>query len=182
MSAIGRAGQLARPVILGTMLSLGAAACGSSNNSPTTATTSATSSGPAASTTPSSPSTGQRPSNLGAAKAAITSAWQRFFAASSGVDTKVSLLQNGSQFRSAIQAGSSNPLASTTAVKVTNITFASPTSANVTYDITSGGKVLLANQSGMAVQSGGKWLVSDSAFCALLSLQGGQLPAACPKG
>ncbi|PZS22182.1 MAG: hypothetical protein DLM54_03350 [Acidimicrobiales bacterium] len=97
------------------------------------------------------------------------------------MNAKVPRLENGSQFRNAIQAGSSNPLASSIMAKVTNITFASPTTANVTYDISSGGKVLLANQTGMAVLDNGKWLVSDSAFCGLLSLEGGQLPAGCPR-
>lgn len=174
--------RLARWTWLVVLLGIGVAACGGGSNSSSKATTTSTKAAPPSSTTSSAPATGQGPTDPTAAKAAITNTWETFFTGSSGVDSKVSLLQNGSQFRSTIQAGSSNPLASSTMAKVTNVTFSSPTSANVTYDITSGGKVLLPNQTGMAVLSNGKWLVSDSAFCGLLSLQGGQLPAGCPPG
>lgn len=184
MRTLARSVWLARSVLLVAALGLGLTACGGGSSSSSTATTKATSTtaAPASSTSSSAPATGPGPSDQAAARAAITNSWQTFFNGSSGVATKVSLLQNGGQFRSAIQAGSNNPLASSTMAKVTNITFASSKRANVTYDIASGGKVLLPNQTGMAVLSDGKWLVSDSAFCGLLGLQGGQLPAGCPRG
>ncbi len=167
---------LARATLLVAALGLGAAACGGGSSKSATTSTST-----ASSTTSSAPATGPAPKDQAAAKAAIIKDWETFFAGSSGVDTKVSLLQNGSQYRAAIQAGSANPLASSTTAKVATVTFTSPTSATVTYDIESGGKVLLSNQRGTALLVNGTWLVSDTAFCSLLSLQGGQLPPGCPK-
>jgi hypothetical protein len=92
----------------------------------------------------------------------------------------VALLQNGSTFSGAIKDFASLPLASGLGAKVTNVTLNSPTSATVTYTITSSGTSLLSGQKGAAVYQGGTWKVGDASLCALFKLiPGGTVPSAC---
>ncbi len=64
--------------------------------------------------------------------------------------------------------------------KVTHVTVTTPTSATVTYNITSNGSSLLPNQTGKAVYENGVWKVGDTSICSLLKLvPGGSAPAAC---
>jgi hypothetical protein len=92
----------------------------------------------------------------------------------------VDLLQNGSQFSSAISAFSKLPLAGGIGAKVTGVTVTSATSATVTYAIVSGSTTLLGGQSGTAVYQDGTWKVGDASLCGLFKLvPGGTLPAAC---
>ncbi len=180
---------LARRIILAPMLAvalaLTVAACSSSSStsaatSPSAASAPASSvpaSAPASSSAPSSPSTGGN----SAAVAQITANWEKFFSSSTPVAQKVTLLQNGSTFEAAIKAFASFPLASSLGAKVTNVTVNSPTSATVTYSITtSSGSTLLPNQKGTAVYQDGVWKVGDASLCGLLKLvPGSTAPAAC---
>ena len=148
---------LALPVLL--------AACGSSS-------TAATSPSPTPSTSTSASPT-----------AAITSAWQTFFSGATPAATKITLLQNGQQFATVIQAQAGSPLAKATQAKVTAVTVTSSTTADVTYSIVQGGQVALPDQKGQAVLEGGVWKVSAPSFQALLKLEQGQAsvsPSATP--
>jgi hypothetical protein len=72
------------------------------------------------------------------------------------------------------------PLASNIGAKVTAVTVNTPTSATVTYNITSSGSSLLSNQKGTSVNQGGTWKVGTASLCALLKLiPGGSVPSAC---
>jgi hypothetical protein len=176
---------LARRITLAPMLvvalALTVAACSSSSSSSAAASPSAASA-PAAPASP-VPASSSAPSNGGnsAAVAQITANWEKFFSSSTPVAQKVTLLQNGSTFEAAIKAFASFPLASSLGAKVTNVTVNSPTSATVTYSITtSSGSTLLPNQKGTAVYQDGVWKVGDASLCGLLKLvPGSTTPAAC---
>ena len=160
---------------LGLALAATVAACSSSSSS-------STSSSPATSApATSAPATSAPASSNGSAAAAeITANWQKFFASSTPVEQKVTLLQNGSTFAGAITALYKLPIASGIGAKVTKVTVTSPTSATVVYDITSGGTPLLSGQTGTAVYQGGTWKVGDASLCSLIRLvPGGSVPAAC---
>jgi hypothetical protein len=65
-------------------------------------------------------------------------------------------------------------------VKVSGVTLKSPTLASVKYSIYLGKTDMLPNQTGTAVNSGGKWLVSDTSVCQLLTLENaGKAPSVC---
>jgi hypothetical protein len=171
---------LARRVILAPALALAlaaaVAACSSSSSS------SSSSSAPAAST-PAATSAAASTSapaaaNTSGAVAEITANWEKFFASSTPVSEKVTLLQNGSVFSGAISGLTS--LVSGLGAKVTGVTVNSPTSATVNYNLTAGGTSLLSGQTGTAVYENGVWKVGDASLCGLLKLvPGGSEPAAC---
>ena len=162
-------------------LATSVAACGGSSPSPSSSSTSAPASTPAA---PSSPMTSSSaPTGGTAATTAITTNWEAFFNAKTPVSKRVSLLQNGSQFQSIIQAQAGSGLAALATAKVTHVTVSSPTQATVTYNILVSGTPQLKNQSGVAVLQNGTWKVGVASFCGLLTLENAGktagLPAAC---
>ena len=169
--------------IAGAMVvALSATACSSgSSTSSTTPPTSATT--PASTPTPVPTPSATVSGNGGTSGAAaqITTNWEKFFNPSTSTAERVALLQNGSQFSSAISSFSSNPLASGIQAKVLSVDLTSTTQATVKYDIDSStGTALLANQSGVAVLTGSTWQVGDASFCGLLTLAGtSPLPSAC---
>ena len=119
-------------------------------------------------------------SSSAAAVAQITANWEKFFNSSTSATEKAALLQNGSKFTAAIGAFAQLPLASGIGAKVTAVTVNSPTSATVTYAITSGGTSLLSGQHGTAVYQDGTWKVGDASLCGLFKLiPGGTVPSAC---
>jgi hypothetical protein len=122
----------------------------------------------------------------GNAVAEITTNWEAFFSAKTPVPQRVSLLQDGSQFQSVIQAQAGGGLASQASAKVTKVTVTSPTQATVKYDILLNGTPALANQTGTAVLDNGTWKVGVTSFCGLLAIENGGkttgLPAACQTG
>ncbi len=167
------------PTLVLTM-ALTVAACSSSSSTSASSSSSSSSapaaSSPASSAASSSPSTG----SSSAAVAQITANWEKFFNSTTSATEKASLLQNGSKFATAVAAFATLPLASGIGAKVTAVTVNSPTSATVTYDITSGGTSLLSNQTGTAVYEDGTWKVGDASLCALFKLiPGGTVPSAC---
>jgi len=159
---------------LGLALAATVAACSSSSSSPSSSpATSAPATSAPATSAPTSP-------NSSAAAAQITTNWEKFFASSTPVAQKVTLLQNGSTFAGAITALYKLPIASGIGAKVTKVTMTSPTSATVVYDITAAGAPLLSGQTGTAVYEGGTWKVGDASLCGLIKLvPGGSVPAAC---
>ena len=114
---------------------------------------------------------------------AITTDWEAFFSAKTPVSKRVSLLQDGQQFRSVIQAQAGSGLAALAAAKVTHVTVNSPTQATVKYDILVSGTPELKNQTGVAVLQNGTWKVGVTSFCGLLTIENAGktagLPAAC---
>ena len=149
---------------LGLALAVAVAACSSSSSSPSA-------SAPASSASASALSTA-------AAAAQITANWEKFFNANTPTAQRVALLQNGSQFATAIS--SLSHLVSGLGATVTSVTVTSPTTATVKYNLTASGSSLLAGQTGKAVYVNGTWVVGDASLCGLLKLvPGGSTPAAC---
>jgi purine-cytosine permease-like protein len=161
----------ARRVILAPVLGLALAAAVVACSSSGASSTSSSSSSPATSATSSAPATGN-------AAAQITANWEKFFSASTPTSQRVTLLQNGTAFATAI--ASLSHLVSGLGATVTSVTVNSPTSATVTYNLTAGGSSLLSHQTGTAVYENGVWKVGDASLCGLLKLApGATLPAAC---
>lgn len=174
--------RLARRIALAPALALAlaltAAACttGASASSPASSSASAPASAPASSGTASSSS----PAGGNAAVAQITANWEKFFDSSTPVAEKVTLLQDGNVFESAVNAFIDFPMASGLRAKVTRVTLDSATTATVKYDLTANGQELLPGQTGKAVLQGGTWKVGDASLCGLFTLiPGGSVPTAC---
>jgi hypothetical protein len=114
---------------------------------------------------------------------AVSTNWEAFFNAKTPVSKRVSLLQDGSQFQSIIQAQAGSGLAALATAKVTHVTLNSPTQATVMYNILVSGTPQLKNQTGVAVLQNGTWKVGVASFCGLLTLENAGktsgLPAAC---
>jgi hypothetical protein len=120
------------------------------------------------------------PTSGGAAQQAIKANWQAFFAEKTPLKHSLRILQHGQRFRSTIEQQQKSTLAQNAAAKVTKVHLVSPTKANVTYTILTGGKPVLQGQHGVALKIGGTWKISAASFCALLHLEG-QHPSACPS-
>lgn len=117
-------------------------------------------------------------STTSSATAQITSNWKTFFNGKTPTSKRVTLLQNGSTYRSELKSLSS--LGSGASASVSKVTVTSPTKAEVTYSILVGGSPVLKNQQGPAVKQNGTWKVGDQSFCRLLTLEnGGKAPKIC---
>jgi hypothetical protein len=163
--------------VLGLTLVAALAACSSSSPSSTSPVSPPSSI--SATTGPASSGTG----SSAAAIAEIRTNWEKFFNSSTSNSERLALLQNGSQFSSAIASFSSNPLASAVTSTVSAVTLTSPTQASVTYDLVVAGTTQASGQKGMSVLQDGVWKVGDAAFCGLLQ-EGAtalniKVPAAC---
>jgi hypothetical protein len=169
---------VARRVILtpALVLALAAAvaACSSSSSPSSPPSPTATSAPAAPATTASSPAT----ASTSAAAAEITTNWEKFFNSNTPNSQRTALLQNGTEFASAIS--SLIHLVSGLGATVTGVTVNSPTSATVIYNLTASGSSLLKGQTGTAVYEDGVWKVGDATLCDLIKLvPGGSAPAAC---
>jgi hypothetical protein len=168
-------------IILVCTLGTSVAACGSSgstsSSTPGSGASSTSTPAPSATTTSSSaPATGSN------AVAQITANWIAFFNPKTPMAKRVSLIQNGQAFASAIQTSASFPGASSASAKVTKVTLTSATKASVIYSILLLGTPVpgLTNTKGVAVLQNGTWKVGDASFCVLLTLEnGGKPPAVC---
>ena len=164
---------------VGLVFALAMTACSSSGSSSSSTATSA----PAATATSSSATATSSASGGSSAIAQITANWQAFFNPSTPNSKRVQLLQNGSQFSSAISSFSASPLASQVSSKVESVTLTSSSQANVKYDLTAAGTPVATGQTGTAVLQDGVWKVGDGVFCGLLkqgaSLLNIKVPAAC---
>ncbi len=152
--------------LLPCAVALGVAACASST-----------------STTPKPKPSPSPTSAIAADQKEIAANWTAFFSAKTPVSQRVSLLQDGSQFASVIQAQATSPLALAASAKVTKVTVITSSQAQVTYNILESGTLALGNQTGEAVYQNKTWKVGVASFCALLTLEAGgstsSLPAAC---
>ena len=170
-TALARRAILAPALAL--MLAAAVAACSSSSSS-SSSTSAPASSAPATSAAASTPAA----ASTSGAVAQITANWEKFFASSTPVSEKLTLLQNGDRFSGSISGLTS--LVSGLGATVTGVTVNSPTKATVNYNLTAGGSSLLSGQTGTAVYEDGVWKVGDASLCGLLKLvPGGSEPAAC---
>jgi len=96
----------------------------------------------------------------------------KFFDPKTPVATSISLLQDGSAFRAALEAQAKGSLAQGAAAEVSKVSLRSPNTAKVVFSILVNGKALLTDQPGYAVHDGGTWKVAAQTFCGLLTLQG----------
>jgi len=162
---------------LGLVFALAITACSSSGSSSSSTATSAPAATTSAATTSSSAAAG------GSAAAQITANWEAFFNPATPNSKRVQLLENGSEFASAINAFSASPLAQQVSSKVDSVSVTSATKANVKYDLTAAGTAVATGQTGTSVLQDGVWKVGDEVFCGLLkqgaSLLNISVPAAC---
>jgi hypothetical protein len=116
------------------------------------------------------------------ASAAVEQAWTSFFAKTTPLSQKESLLQNGTTtFAPAVQAFASDPMVGEATASVQSVTFPSSTQADVTYSISLGTQVVENAMAGQAVYQNGKWVVADTTLCGLLQLaQSQQSGSAAP--
>lgn len=163
---------------VGLVFALAITACSSGgSSSSSTAATSAPVATTSAATASSSAAAG------GSAVAQITANWEAFFNPATPNSKRVQLLENGSEFASAISAFSASPLAQQVSSKVDSVSVTSATKANVKYDLTAAGTSVASGQTGTSVLQDGVWKVGDDVFCGLLkqgaSLLNISVPAAC---
>jgi hypothetical protein len=162
---------------LGLVFALAITACSSGGSSSSSTATSAPAATTSAATASSSADAG------GSAVAQITANWEAFFNPATPNSKRVQLLENGSEFASAINAFSASPLAQQVSSKVDSVSVTSATKANVKYDLTAAGTAVATGQTGTSVLQDGVWKVGDEVFCGLLkqgaSLLNVSVPAAC---
>jgi len=158
-------------VIGGCALAAAVAACGGS--APSSSHTSTPKPTPSATSTTST--------STSASITAIKTNWTTFFNFKTPTSQQVALLENGSDFTSAINGMKSNPIASGANAKVLSVTNVTPTTATVKYNVLLGTAVALPNQTGTAVYQDGTWKVGDASLCGLLGLElkKSELPPAC---
>jgi hypothetical protein len=158
---------------LGLVLVTAMSACSSGGGSSSTPGSSA-SDVVSSSTRPTAQSAPAVPPSAGtggssSAVAEITTNWNTFFNSATPNSKRVQLLQNGSQFSSAISAFASSPLAAAVTSKVDSVTVTSATAAKVKYDLSALGTTVASGASGTSVLQDGTWKVGDDVFCGLLS-------------
>jgi hypothetical protein len=107
----------------------------------------------------------------------VKSAYEKFFSSKTSLSERVSLLQNGEQFKSVIQSFASNPLAQNTSATVSSVKLQGDDNATVDYVVKFGGSSL-PKQTGTAVRENGKWKVGFASLCKLVAL-GGTTPSVC---
>ena len=154
---------------LGLMLTAAVVSACSSSSSSSFAP--AAPAGPASTTGPVSaaPAGASGASGSPSAVAEITSSWDTFFSSSTPNSRRVQLLQNGTQFTSALSAFASSPLASAVTTKVDSVTLTSKAEATVKYDLTAMGTPVATGATGTSVLQDGTWKLSDAVFCGLLT-------------
>ena len=151
---------------LGLMLVTAMAACSSGSSSSSSTTPSTPASTSASAVASSSPAASGGSSS---AEAEISTNWNKFFSSSTPNSERVQLLENGSQFTSAISAFASSPLAAAVTSKVDSVSLSSATEAKVKYDLSAMGTTVASGASGTAVLQDGTWKVGDDVFCGLLT-------------
>ena len=167
-----RFNQTARGVYLAPALGLVLVAAMSACSSSSSSSSSSTAPSTPASSSASAPAASSSPAASGGSSSAvaeITTNWNAFFNSATPNSKRVQLLQNGSQFASAISAFASSPLASAVTSKVDSVTLTSATAAKVKYDLSALGTTVASGATGSSVLQDGTWKVGDDVFCSLLS-------------
>jgi hypothetical protein len=150
------------------LLTLVVAGCGGSKASPRSSEASTSGKTHVASGVP----------GAGAAAAAVTTSYIRFFNPTVAQSERLGLIQNGPAFSQAMVQQAKSPFAKAASVKVVKVTVTSAKRATVVYTILLSGSPVLSNQTGYAVNEGGKWKVAGQTFCDLLALEI-SAPAVC---
>ena len=115
------------------------------------------------------------PADATAAKAEITTNWEKFFAYTTPRAQAQSLIETGAAMKPALDFAAQLQQSGKVkqAAKVTSISFTSATTATVNYELLNGTQVLLPTAQGKAVLVNGKWVVSKETFCTLVGLGAG---------
>jgi hypothetical protein len=150
---------------LGLVLVTAVSACSIGSTSSSTSTSVSSASAPPPPTVTASGSA----SGSASAVSEITTDWNTFFDSATSNTKRVQLLQNGSEFASAIKAFATSPLASAVTSKVDSVKLTSSTEATVKYDLSALGTSVAKGASGTSVLQDGTWKVGDTVFCGLLS-------------
>ncbi|MFE5811591.1 hypothetical protein [Streptomyces sp. NPDC056491] len=117
------------------------------------------------------------PADPEAAKAQIEKNWTAFFDPKTSTEAKADLLQHGDLLEPLLDGFSTGTEAAKVSVKVTDVTFTSPTEATVTYDLRVGDATTLPGSKGTVVFEDGVWKVSLKTLCELVGLSGAEPPA-----
>ncbi|MER6299454.1 hypothetical protein ABT247_07760 [Kitasatospora sp. NPDC001539] len=175
--------------LLAVLLVCSAAACssGSSGSSaPSSASASASATGGAGAGTSASASagatgsgsagagaTGTAPADPAAAKAEITTNWERFFDPATPIADKAKLLQGGDALLPVLQGFSQDPRVGQVKAKVNDVAFTDAADATVTYALFLQGNEVEPSATGQSVLENGTWKVSRATLCGLLTQAGG---------
>ncbi|GAA3503923.1 hypothetical protein GCM10019016_110360 [Streptomyces prasinosporus] len=167
--AAGRGTAVAAALLL--FLAPALAACGDGggggDSPPPTPTADRTTSAPASA-----------PADRAAAEQEIRQNWEKFFDPDTSLDEKKALLENGELLGPVLEAFSGDERVGQVQAEVTEVTFTSPTAADVRFALTLRGATALPDASGTAVEQDGTWKVSAKSLCALVQLSGdGSAPA-----
>ena len=176
-----RSRVLARRILLAPVIGLAfiTAACSSSSSGTTASPPASSAAGSPSASSVTNPSPAGSASSGGSAISEIKTNWESFFSGKTSAATKISLLQNGQQYASVINAQAGSGLAASATATVTAVVLESGTTATVSYNIGVSG-ASLNNRTGTAVLDDGVWKVGDISFCQLLTLEnGGTAPAIC---
>ncbi|MFI7359641.1 hypothetical protein ACIBTP_37645 [Streptomyces avidinii] len=116
------------------------------------------------------------PEDPEAAKEQIEKNWTAFFDPKTPTEKKAELLQHGDLLKLLLDGFSAGAEAAKTSVKVTDITFTSPTEGTVTYDLSVGSETVLPGSKGSVVLEDGVWKVSFKTVCELIEASGAEAP------
>ncbi len=118
------------------------------------------------------------PTQTNVAKQQIEKNWKTFFAASTPLQNREKLLQNGNKFSQPLQEEFTALSSQASSAVVNSINVENSTSASVAYTVELMDNRSLKDQTGKALFLNNAWVVSDSTLCGLLSM-GGSHPSAC---
>ncbi|MFG2994416.1 hypothetical protein ACGFZK_34830 [Streptomyces sp. NPDC048257] len=116
------------------------------------------------------------PADPEAAKAQVEKNWTAFFDPKTPTEEKAKLLQHGDMLELLLDGFSAGAEAAKTSVKVTDVTFSSPTEGTVTYDLSVGDETELPGSKGAVVLEDGVWKVSIKTVCDLIEAGGAEAP------
>ncbi|MFI8344573.1 hypothetical protein ACIF8W_31520 [Streptomyces sp. NPDC085639] len=116
------------------------------------------------------------PADPEAAKAQVEKNWTAFFDPKTPTEKKAELLEHGDMLEPVLEGFSAGAEAAKTSVKVTDVTFTSPTEGTVTYDLSVGDTMELPDSKGAVVLEDGVWKVSIQTVCQLIEAGGAEAP------
>ncbi|MFD8523271.1 hypothetical protein [Streptomyces capillispiralis] len=166
----GRGTALAAAVALVLAPALAACGDGGGGDSPVPTQT--------AERTPSAP--GSAPADRAAAEREVKQNWEKFFDPRTSLDDKKKLLQHGQFMGPVLEAFSGDERGGQVKAQVTEVSFTSPTEADVKFALSLKGVTALPDASGKAIEEDGTWKVSVKSLCALVELSGDGSPPAIP--
>jgi hypothetical protein len=156
------------PIALGLSALFVVAGCGGGSSGGGTPTSPAAS----AAASPTSQPQATDAASKATATADIKTTYSTFFKSATPQATAVSLLEDGSTLGPAVADAAKIAKKDKTAESavVLSVTFTSPTTATVIYNLLGNGKPLLAKADGNAVLQDGNWKVAKNTFCTLVGL------------